>query len=98
MEEQILKVARELQAITDVKKLYLFNQKNSVGGSLSSFKLCAVVQALDKQALELQIYRQIDSAVPFDIVLYTLDEWSTLSSEEGTFAHKVLQTGCDLIE
>ena len=95
---EIIDVVDSIRNIADVKKVILFHKKHSVSGKLSGFKICAVIETLDKKALEKKIYRDIDSEIPFDVVIYTPDEWEDLSQENGTFAHKITMTGCDLID
>lgn len=94
---EIAFVIEQLKQIADVKKIMLFHKKNNVSGNLSGFKMCAVIETIDKSMLEKRIYRDIDSEVPFDVVIYTPQEWEILSHEEGTFANKVAKTGCELI-
>lgn len=98
LNSEIEYVARRIQEIADVKKMMLFHKKNNVVGDLSGFKICAVIETIDKNMLEMRIYRDIESEVPFDVVIYTPDEWQVLSKESGTFANKVAKTGCEIIE
>ncbi len=91
-------VVRQLKKMADVKKIMLFHKKNSLNGGLSAFKICAVIETIDKPMLEMRIYREIDSEIPFDVVIYTPEEWRILSEEKGTFANKVAKTGCEIIE
>lgn len=95
--DEIKSVAQQIKKMTDVKKIMLFHTKNNVHGNLSGFKMCVITDTADKVMLELKIYREIESDIPFDVVIYTPHEWECLSAENGTFAHKVEKTGCEII-
>lgn len=79
------------------EKLYLFSRKLDVSGRLESFKLCIVAQVEDWQAAEKEIYLQAECELPFDLLLYSPEEWARCSAEEQSFAHKIAETGCDLL-
>ena len=79
------------------EKLILFNRKLDVEGHLASFKLCVVAQVEDWRAAEKRIYLEADCDLPFDLLLYTPEQWAEYSAEEHSFAHKIAQTGCDLL-
>ena len=40
----------------------------------------------------------MDSAYPYDLVLYTESEWASLSQDERTFAASIAKTGTVLYE
>ncbi|MCL2034455.1 MAG: hypothetical protein FWG94_06955 [Oscillospiraceae bacterium] len=91
------------QEITDVvlnitkafkpDKIYLFSNKLGSKGKTAGFKLCVIIECEDRDEIQREIYRSIDCEVPYDIVLYTPEEWSELTKRKGSFAQKVFETG-----
>jgi hypothetical protein len=55
--------------------------------------LCIVVHTDNKRALLTEMYMQIESNRPLDLILYTPEEWSQVTDETGTFAHMIIQKG-----
>ena len=80
------------------KNIYLYNQRVGACGHTSGFKLCVVLSAQDKTKVEREIYLKIDCEVPFDVIVYTLEEWDALQSNPDSFARKVKQTGIVVYE
>lgn len=75
------------------RRAILFSVKHSPSGSAKSFKLCLVIDTPDKAAAEKEIYLQIESDIPYDIILYTPSEWETLLGEKGSFAGIIEREG-----
>ena len=93
---KIADVTQQIVAMLDPVKIYLYNQRLSSEGHTSSFKVCVILRTGERSAAERQIYLNIDCEVPFDVLLYTAEEWDELSAQPDTFAHKILQTGAVL--
>lgn len=74
-------------------RIYLYNQRFSAAGSTTGFKLCVVADFADKAEAERNIYLEIDSEVPFDVILYTPAEWRDLCDHIDSFARKIFLTG-----
>jgi hypothetical protein len=89
----ITAVVREIDRQFHSAQIYLFNHKLNRSHEVASFKLCVIYDFPDKAAAERAIYMDIDSGVPFDVVLYTHDEWERLSGEPDSFARRVSETG-----
>lgn len=75
------------------QKVILFNIKHSPSGSEKSFKLCVVVDTADKISVEKRIYLDIDSEIPFDVLIYTPQEWDSLMLQKHSFATRISQEG-----
>lgn len=86
-------VTRQIIPMFDPKKIYLYNRKVSPNGAVVSFKLCIVAAVEDKLDAERRIYRNIDSEVPFDVLIYTPEEWDSLCRDIHAFAKRIEQTG-----
>lgn len=59
----------------------------------SDIDLCIVKNTSCKRELITEIYTQIDCNVPFDIVLYTINEWEKYKDDKNTFAYIIKKTG-----
>lgn len=73
--------------------IILFNVKHSPSGQTKSFKLCVVAETDDTALTEKRIYLDIDSDVPFDVLVYTPHEWQKLLQEKNSFANRITQEG-----
>ena len=62
---------------------------------LTSFKIALVVDnsITSVSELECRLYLNIDSELPFDIVIYREEEFEELKNEIGTFAWKINNSG-----
>ena len=90
---EVLRVSDLIVAQACPKRVYLYNQRVSIGGVTYAFKLCVVLETPDKHAAETALYMQIDCEVPFDLLLYTPEEWETLLAQPGSFAGRIQKTG-----
>ena len=77
--------------------IYLYNQRINSNSHVTSFKLCIVADVKDKLAAESDIYMKFDCDVPYDILIYTVDEWEDLTEHDTSFAYKIMQTGTSVI-
>lgn len=90
---EVASVVDEIVRLLRPDRVYLYNQKFSVTGDTTSFKVCVIADLADKDAAEREIYLGIDSDVPFDVILYTPKEWSQLCRNPDSFARKIYLTG-----
>ena len=86
-------VVDEIVALLEPCAVYLYSQKMSWRGELSSFKLCVIGGFEDRQAAERAVYHRVDSELPFDMLLYTLPEWEEHSADPDSFAYSIKKTG-----
>lgn len=93
IENEILKVCQELRAKFNPQKIIVYSKKNDPAGNISSFKICAVIDASNSLQCESEIYGTIDSDLPFDVLVYTLEQWEKYSAQEDSFASKIARTG-----
>jgi len=96
-----LKANSELQKITQQfieryqpHKLLLFGShaKNSARWN-SDIDLCVIVEAADKRMLLTDMYLNIESDVPFDLLLYSPDEWEQCILDHTSFAYLIHKEG-----
>ena len=98
MRDEMREVVADIVRLIHPEKIILFSQKHSLQGEMVSFKLCVVADCADKAQTERQLYLELDSPVPFDVVLYTPEEFAQLKALRGTFASKVRAKGKVLYE
>lgn len=74
-------------------RVYVFSLKVNLQNEVTSFKLCIVAPTTDKLALERDIYLNFDCPLPFDVVVYTVEEWSRFTQQAGSFAKTIFEKG-----
>lgn len=91
--EEICAVVNSIAAKFAPVKIYMFNNRRGEKGRTTGFKLCVINDCDDLLETERKIYLEVDSEVPFDIVLYSPGDWERLCETNGSFAQKVAKTG-----
>ena len=66
-------------------KVIEYNTKYDMDGHLISFKLCIVGNIPDND--------EVGSEIPYDIILYTDEEFKELSEQLSAFANRISQKG-----
>lgn len=94
----VQEVVETLATALQPEKIILFNRKLNLQGEVSSFKLCLILDTQDKLDAELEAYLIVDSPIPFDVLVYTPEEWHMLIDQKNSFACQVHQTGVVLYE
>jgi len=89
----VREVVDAVAALLAPQTIYLYNQKLNNRGEFTSFKLCVVGGFADKIKAERTLYWEVDSEIPFDVVLYTPQEWKELSASPAAFACHIKETG-----
>ena len=95
--EAIQQTARMLCQRFSPERLILFSRKTDLAGKTAAFKLCMVAALLDKRAAQREIFRQSESALPFEVLIYTPREWADALSRKDSFANRIERTGRDLL-
>lgn len=65
---------------------------------MTSFKLCIISPVDNKREIERSVYLQADCEIPFDLLVYTHEEWERLAGEPDSFAWKLDRTGLVIYE
>ncbi len=89
----IKSVIDDIKNFAKPSEIILFHKKVSNVGTTIGFKVCLVMDVDDKLEIEKNIYKHVDSDVPFDVIIYTCDEWNKLKSEKHSFANNILKRG-----
>ncbi len=59
----------------------------------SDIDLCIIMPAADKRTLIANLYYEIESDRPIDLLVYTPDEWERCVSDKTSFASKIAAEG-----
>lgn len=89
----IKKVCDEIEKNFNPDKVILYNVKRNVSGEMRGFKICVIVNTANRLDTEKHIYLDVDSEIPFDVLVYTPVEWDKLLSEKSSFACRVIREG-----
>lgn len=93
LNDKIKSVCSEITTEFKPEKIILFNVKKSVSGDVRSFKICVIVETENRLDTERHIYLDVDSDIPFDVLVYTPKEWDALLNEKSSFACRVIKEG-----
>lgn len=75
-------------------KVILFGSvAKGIFNETSDIDLCVVQDTDNKRQLLTDMYVEIESEVPFDIVLYTNKEWNECVKDTSAFAYQINNTG-----
>ncbi len=93
------KILEQLIGIAKPDKLILYGTKRDVAtGVVKDIDVCLVAETADKSALERELYLSVDSDISFDIIIYRPVEWETLTADQQSFAHRILEKGTVVYE
>lgn len=70
-----------------------YNTKYDMDDNISAFKLCIVGDIPDKRRMLTRIFDEVDSDIPYDVLLYTDEQFRELTKDDGAFASHVNQKG-----
>ncbi len=97
MDERADKVIEEtVEKIVELfspSKVIEYNTKYDMDGKLSSFKLCIVGKIEDKRKMLTRIFDEVDSEIPYDVLLYTDEQFNQLKDSYDAFASRINQRG-----
>lgn len=95
VEKAIQTVADTIGSKYNPKGIVLISKKIDNQGELTSFKVAVLVSddISSISELECKIYIDVDSEIPYDIVIYRVSEWLYLKEDTSTFAYKIYSQG-----
>ena len=89
----VQRLAAEIRALCSPEKIYLYHAKFDLNQQVTSFKICVVAETGDKAALERRIYLELDCDIPYDLSLYTPEEWEACMKNPHSFAVTIREKG-----
>ena len=99
--KEITYICDEIKRLFDVEKIIIFSVKRCEKNScITDLDVCVVTKELphDRNTWLKKAYLDIESEIPFDLFLYTQDEWDTLTKDDSTFASRIARKGCVVYE
>ncbi|MDD3692737.1 MAG: hypothetical protein PHX02_02395 [Oscillospiraceae bacterium] len=92
-QDLLSRLCDDIVRICEPLQLILFSEKYKPCGVLSSVKLCAVIEKGDAQQIERRLYIEVESELPFDILVYTKEQWNKLVKNHLSFASSISKSG-----
>ena len=83
----------DIVRLSSPRELILFSEKHQPDGGLSSVKLCVIIKKGNSRQIEHKLYVEMESELPFDILVYTEDEFRRLLENRMSFAAQIRRTG-----
>lgn len=88
----VQEVLKQIIAIAKPEAVFLYNCKHDLDGELTSFKLCVICEYENKRRLLTDIF-DVDCETPFDVLLYTKEQFRQLRDDTAAFANRVFTKG-----
>ncbi len=93
--ESIVPLIEQLKEIFNAEKVYVFGVKYNAENEVTDFDVCIVAdfKECERNALLKRAYIETDFDVPFDIFLYTPNDFDELAEEPASFVSRILRIG-----
>lgn len=93
LDDKIKSVCDEIVKVFKPEKVILYNVKHSLDGETRSFKICVIIDTENRLEMEKHIYLGVDSDIPFDVLVYSPEEWEQISNQKSSFASRIIKEG-----
>ncbi len=96
MYSDIESTIKEFEKIFSPEKMYVFGVKtNSLDDKITDFDVCVIADFKEEEKRNLlkKAYLQTDSEIPFDVFLYSPEEFYSLSKDSASFVSRILRIG-----
>lgn len=90
--DEIKKLCDSIVELVSPEKIILFNQKVTLDGKVSSFKVCVIANG-NPAEIEGEIYLSTDCPIHFDVLVYSSEDWEKYILDADSFAHRIWETG-----
>lgn len=101
MDTQIQSILSGILAHCCPKTVILYGEKRSIStNTLKSLDFCVIIPDADadKNALLRTLYLTVDETIPFNVLVYTCDEWDELTQDFSSYASAICKKGTVLYE
>ena len=98
--KEVSLICDSLLSLFDVEKLIVFGIKrkeNDLSVTDVDIAVISEVQSCKNDWLK-KAYLEIDSDIPFDLFLYTPEEWDLSVKDNASFASRIMRKGCVVYE
>lgn len=87
-------IKKQIVELYEPKEIILFGSvAKGIFKVNSDIDLCIIKDTNEKKKLLTEMYIGIDSSIPFDLVLYTVEEWNKCVNDKNSFAYIINSTG-----
>ena len=90
--EPVKEVLEQVIAVAKPEAVFLYNCKYDFDGELNSFKLCIICDYENKRQLLTEIF-DVDCDIPFDVLIYTREQFRELRDDTAAFANRICTKG-----
>lgn len=92
--KEIDSIKRQVIEKYNPKEILLFGSvAKGIFREHSDIDLCIIMDTMNKRELLTNMYIDIESNIPFDLVLYTIEEWNNCINDKSSFAYSIINTG-----
>lgn len=92
-DDRITGLCEKIAELVKPVRIIIFNEKHTPSGDLVSFKLCVIVKETECTKTEQKIYLTLECEVPFDVLVYNIDQWNVAVEDPDTFAYRGILNG-----
>jgi len=94
IQTEIKSIKEQIVSYYAPSKIILFgSQAKGTASKKSDIDLCIVKDTDNKRELLASMYLKIESSKPFDLILYTEDEWNQCVKDTSSFAYLIYKKG-----
>lgn len=89
-------VCGQLESFLNISRMFIFGVKQKGEAmSVTDFDICLVLDFDEEKrnAITADIYRKTESEIPFDVFLYTPEQFERFSREPSSFVSRILRQG-----
>ena len=93
MKDQIFALCSDILEHCNASKIILYGSKFTPDGkNIREVNLCLVVKE-DPAAVEARLYRELDSEIVFNLLIYSEEDFSRLANDPTSYAHSIVSKG-----
>ena len=98
--KEVSAICERLKTLFDIEKLIIFGIKRSEKQNIvTDVDICVITnEQIDKNIMLKKAYIEIDSDIPFDLFIYTAEEWADRIQHSKSFASRIVRKGCVVYE
>ena len=97
--KEIKQISDEIIKQIDPQKIILYGKKISASSDkIKEISLCIIITSGDVKKIEKQIYLNISSDLPYNIIIYTAEEWNRFCNDTTSYAHAIKEKGVVLYD
>lgn len=93
MTDTVKKLCADITQAVDTARVILYGTKFTPDGkTVREINLCLVVREDVKKA-EARLYRELESELVFNLLLYSEEDFNTLTADATSYAHSIMTKG-----